>query len=62
MICGPCGDRRHNECRGGSWCDCQNPAHPVILTNQQRNDLAVYGTTDPGQLAVDAITEPDTHN
>lgn len=26
MICEACRERRHEECRGGSWCDCQH--HP----------------------------------
>ncbi|MFG2073405.1 hypothetical protein [Nonomuraea maritima] len=24
MICERCKDKRHEECRGGSWCDCQH--------------------------------------
>ncbi|MFC3982372.1 hypothetical protein [Streptosporangium jomthongense] len=24
MICASCKERRHGECRGGSWCDCQH--------------------------------------
>ncbi|WP_433500535.1 hypothetical protein ACQP1K_09705 [Sphaerimonospora sp. CA-214678] len=24
MICTACKDRRHQDCRGGSWCDCQH--------------------------------------
>ena len=24
MICEACRDRRHGECRGGTWCDCQH--------------------------------------
>ncbi|WP_271221244.1 hypothetical protein [Streptosporangium carneum] len=24
MICDRCKERRHDECRGGSWCDCQH--------------------------------------
>lgn len=24
MICDPCRDRRHGECRDGTWCDCQH--------------------------------------
>lgn len=24
MICLPCRNRRHQECREGSWCDCQH--------------------------------------
>ena len=30
MICPACRDRRHSECRGGSWCDCQH--RPVVPT------------------------------
>ncbi|MDP9841239.1 hypothetical protein [Streptosporangium lutulentum] len=26
MICNECKERRHEECRGGSWCDCQHQA------------------------------------
>jgi hypothetical protein len=26
MICEACRERRHEKCRGGSWCDCQH--HP----------------------------------
>jgi hypothetical protein len=33
MICLACRERRHEECRGGSWCDCQHrpvePSPPV---------------------------------
>jgi hypothetical protein len=30
MICEACRERRHGECRGGTWCDCQHrqPAGP----------------------------------
>jgi hypothetical protein len=28
MICESCRDRRHDECRGGSWCDCQHNPPP----------------------------------
>ncbi|MES9609435.1 MULTISPECIES: hypothetical protein [Actinomadura] len=24
MICPSCRERHHEECRGGSWCDCQH--------------------------------------
>ncbi|WP_281282647.1 hypothetical protein [Nonomuraea terrae] len=24
VICESCKDKRHEECRGGSWCDCQH--------------------------------------
>lgn len=24
MICEACRERRHRDCRGGTWCDCQH--------------------------------------
>jgi len=24
MICEACRERRHGDCRGGTWCDCQH--------------------------------------
>ncbi|MFC7381411.1 hypothetical protein [Sphaerisporangium rhizosphaerae] len=24
VICEECKDHRHDDCRGGSWCDCQH--------------------------------------
>ncbi|MEV4894874.1 hypothetical protein ACIBHY_16420 [Nonomuraea sp. NPDC050547] len=24
VICESCAERRHEDCRGGSWCDCQH--------------------------------------
>lgn len=24
MICRSCRERHHEDCRGGSWCDCQH--------------------------------------
>ena len=24
MICVPCRNRRHEDCPGGTWCDCQH--------------------------------------
>ncbi|SEG33594.1 hypothetical protein SAMN05444920_102626 [Nonomuraea solani] len=26
VICESCKDKRHEDCRGGSWCDCQHQA------------------------------------
>ncbi|MFI6520546.1 hypothetical protein ACIBF1_33690 [Spirillospora sp. NPDC050679] len=36
MICVPCRDRRHEECRGGSWCCCQHRSGPATRTEQRR--------------------------
>jgi hypothetical protein len=39
VICESCKDKRHEDCRGGSWCDCQHqpvtrpddaPAEPAV--------------------------------
>ncbi|MFC6086247.1 hypothetical protein [Sphaerisporangium aureirubrum] len=40
MICEECKDRRHEDCRGGSWCDCQHhpavePAEPPLVWPRQ---------------------------
>jgi hypothetical protein len=28
MICIDCRQRRHEDCRGGNWCDCQHQPSP----------------------------------
>ncbi|WP_433224501.1 hypothetical protein [Microtetraspora malaysiensis] len=30
MICDACKDRRHEDCRGDSWCDCQHHEPPAL--------------------------------
>ncbi|HEY2578823.1 MAG TPA: hypothetical protein VGI74_21165 [Streptosporangiaceae bacterium] len=37
MICVPCRERHHEDCPGGTWCDCQHeppqgqdPAEPAL--------------------------------
>ncbi|MBB5131054.1 hypothetical protein HNP84_000760 [Thermocatellispora tengchongensis] len=40
MICEKCKDRRHEECKGRSWCDCQHqdprrPAEPGVGWRRQ---------------------------
>lgn len=50
MICQPCKDRTHGGCKGSSWCFCQHDGTGTVLTNQQRNDLAVYGVALPRNL------------
>ena len=59
MICKSCGDRRHQECPGSSWCDCQSPAHPAILNNRERTNLAVYGNPDALAGILEAALGPD---
>ncbi|HTA11243.1 MAG TPA: hypothetical protein VK836_22180, partial [Streptosporangiaceae bacterium] len=28
MVCAGCRAQRHEECRGGTWCDCQHQPPP----------------------------------
>ncbi|MBA9004647.1 MULTISPECIES: hypothetical protein [Thermomonospora] len=40
MICQDCRERRHEECRGGSWCACQHrttPATPAARAERGRD-------------------------
>lgn len=30
MICGPCKDKAHLYCVGGTWCDCQHREPDII--------------------------------
>lgn len=42
MICHPCRDTEHHDCRGGSWCDCQHePSGVPWKTTDQRHHDAV---------------------
>lgn len=29
MICATCRGRQHEDCPGGTWCDCQHQASPA---------------------------------
>ncbi|SDH41949.1 hypothetical protein [Nonomuraea jiangxiensis] len=42
MICDSCKDKRHEDCRGGSWCDCQH---------QTLSHEGHEGPTSPGERA-----------
>ncbi|WP_157431593.1 hypothetical protein [Actinomadura hibisca] len=37
MICVPCRERRHDECRGGSWCYCQHQRGPATEKERDRD-------------------------
>ncbi|MEU8797534.1 hypothetical protein [Spirillospora sp. NPDC048819] len=45
MICRPCRERRHEECRGGSWCDCQH--RPDTATPGRERPPGTGGDTEP---------------
>ncbi|XRQ13590.1 hypothetical protein ACN3XK_22705 [Actinomadura welshii] len=36
MICESCRERRHGECRGGSWCDCQHRPGSATPADERR--------------------------
>ncbi|MEV0667710.1 hypothetical protein ACIBI3_42055 [Actinomadura luteofluorescens] len=49
MICQSCRERHHEECRGGSWCDCQHhPAPAAPAPGADRGtDSASGGKAEP---------------
>jgi hypothetical protein len=50
MICEACRERRHGDCRGGTWCDCQHqPAD---------DDSTPAATAEPGESGSDEGPEP----
>jgi hypothetical protein len=40
MICEACRERRHGECRGGTWCDCQHKPPAEELTGRAAEEPA----------------------
>ncbi|WP_160146928.1 hypothetical protein [Thermomonospora echinospora] len=40
MICHACQERRHEECRGGSWCACQHRGGPATPHQREAEDEA----------------------
>ncbi|MCP9978166.1 MULTISPECIES: hypothetical protein [Actinomadura] len=43
MICPSCREHRHEECRGGSWCDCQHRPEPATPGDERRDDGPATG-------------------
>lgn len=42
MICEACRDRRHGDCRGGTWCDCQHkPAEDATADHEDGTEPEV---------------------
>lgn len=41
MICEACRDRRHGDCRRGTWCDCQH--------QPSGDDTGLAAAAEPGQ-------------
>ncbi|GAA1827327.1 hypothetical protein GCM10009735_73580 [Actinomadura chokoriensis] len=48
MICPPCRERRHEECRGGSWCDCQHRPPPATPEERRRAGRRAGADGEPG--------------
>ncbi|WP_165965152.1 hypothetical protein [Actinomadura bangladeshensis] len=48
MICPPCRERRHEECRGGSWCDCQHRPPPATPQERRRAGRPAGADGEPG--------------
>jgi hypothetical protein len=40
MICVACRRRDHEDCRGGTWCDCQHQPSPESLEPQAETALS----------------------
>ncbi|WP_344907377.1 hypothetical protein [Actinomadura meridiana] len=54
MICQSCRERRHEECRGGSWCDCQHQRGPA--TRDERSPES--GVSADGETGTGGDAEP----
>jgi hypothetical protein len=46
MICEACRERRHGECRGGTWCDCQHEPPAGTLPTEAGSGTEPAGTGD----------------
>jgi len=38
VICQDCRERRHDQCRGGSWCPCQHRTTPATAAERAERD------------------------
>ncbi len=53
MICDPCKVRSHNNCRGGTWCDCQHkvkkeaPPNPVVDSVEPKEEVITPPVPSP---------------
>ncbi|TYB42852.1 hypothetical protein [Actinomadura chibensis] len=52
VICPSCRDRRHEECRGGSWCDCQHQRRPATAVPADRAAAPTGATSDDAEPPV----------
>ena len=59
MICEACRERRHGECRGGTWCDCQHKPPATEPNDDQIAEPAEEPADEPsGRPAADDGSEP----
>jgi len=57
MICEACRERRHGECRGGTWCDCQHkPPATEPPATEPHDDQP---TAEPAEQLADGPYEDD---
>jgi hypothetical protein len=48
VICDPCKQRQaHQECRGGTWCDCQHRETRTIVTARPKRLADNSGVVRP---------------
>ncbi len=50
MICKPCRERNHEECPGGTWCDCAHvPGTPLHQPEPQASLTGPDAETERGR-------------
>ncbi|MEO3869134.1 hypothetical protein ABGB18_09915 [Nonomuraea sp. B12E4] len=47
MICDSCKEKRHEDCRGGSWCDCQHQTRTHTGPTTPDNEDKEEGAQEP---------------
>jgi hypothetical protein len=60
MICEACRERRHGECRGGTWCDCQHRSSAEVHAadaEPRQDDGAGPGQDDGAEPAVNWLRQ-----
>jgi hypothetical protein len=59
MICEACRERRHGDCRGGTWCDCQHKPPATEPPDDQIADPAETPAKIPAKEPTGASAEDD---
>jgi hypothetical protein len=45
MICPPCRTKHHDDCKGGTWCDCQHMSSGVNWPLVEKPETVVVPPT-----------------